>query len=132
MRGPHIRRRHRHRILRLSVISGPTASKASLDRSDPALKSAARAASLTAAVAYMHPDLVAATQLRHPYGPVVYAAQALELRADGNQEVGDRVLGDALSRATDDVRELARSMPTPPSAKTRLSHMYSVLDVGIR
>lgn len=108
------------------------AHKASSGCSDAALKSAARAASLTAATAYMHPDLIDATQLKHLYGPVVYAAQALELAADGSPEVGERILADALSRATERVRSLARSMPALPVAKTRLSHLYAVLDAGLR
>jgi len=112
--------------------TGWAAHRASSNNPDPALKSAARAASLTAAVAYMHPDLIDATQLKHLYGPIVYAAQALELAADGSSEVGDQVLADALSSATDSVRALARLMPTLPSTKTRLSHLYAVLDAGLR
>ena len=87
---------------------------------------------MTAATAYMHPDLIDATQLKHLYGPVVYAAQALELAADGSPEVGERILADALSRATESVRSLARSMPALPVAKTRLSHLCAVLDAGLR
>ena len=68
---------------------------------------------MTAATAYMHPDLIDATQLKHLYGPVVYAAQALEL-------------------ATESVRSLVRSMPALPEAKTRLSHLYAALDAGLR
>lgn len=108
------------------------AHQASGGCSDPALKSAARAASLTAAVAYMHPDLIDATQLKHLYGPVVYSAQALELAADGSPEVGERVLAQALATATDSVRSLAQSMPALPVAKTRLSHLYAMLDTGLR
>jgi len=108
------------------------AQKASGETSDPVLKSAARAALMTASVAYMHPDLIDATQLMHLYGPIVYTALALELAADGGPEVGDQVLADALATATDSVRDLARSMPPHPVAKTRLSYLYKILDVGLR
>lgn len=113
-------------------ITGWAAHRAASDSHDPALKSAARAASLTAAVAYMHPDLIDATQLKHLYGPIVYTAQALELAAEGRSESGDQVLIDALSTATDSVKALARSMPPLPLTKTRLSQLYAALDDGLR
>jgi len=112
--------------------TGWAAHKASSHSPDLALKSAARAASLTAAVAYMHLDLIDANQLKHLYGPVVYTAQALELAADGSSEIGDQVIVDALSSATDSVTTLARSMPALPPAKTCLSHLYAALDAGLR
>jgi hypothetical protein len=56
---------------RSCVLPGWAAHKASSHSPDLALKSAARAASLTAAVAYMHLDLIDANQLKHLYGPVV-------------------------------------------------------------
>lgn len=48
-------------------------------RSSDPQRAAARAASAAAALAYMHPDLIDANQLKHLYAPVVYTALAFEL-----------------------------------------------------
>src|SRR5262245_10357010 len=54
---------------------------------DPVATAAARAASLAAATAYMHP-LATPHQVKHALGPAVYAARARELAA-GDPAAGD-------------------------------------------
>ena len=116
----------------LQCSTAIAALKAAAAASEPCQQAAARAASAAAALAYMHPDLVDANQLKHLYGPVVYTTVALELDAERDAVIGERVIAEALDTATRAVRELARSMPAPPPGSTRMTRLHFVLDAGLR
>lgn len=119
----------RSTIQRTTAIAALKAAKAA---TEPSLQAAARAASAAAALAYMHPDLIDANQLKHLYGPVVYTAVAFELDDDHDEAVGDRILKNAVRTATQTGRELARSMPAPPQGRTRTACLHALLDVWLR
>ncbi|HYA45697.1 MAG TPA: hypothetical protein VED59_08815 [Acidimicrobiales bacterium] len=107
------------------------ALKAASESSDPIGKAAARAASFTASAAYMHLDVIKASQLKHAYGPVVYSAQALELEASGDERVGETLLLEGVETATPEVIRLVRGMPRLPEGTSRLARMYAFLDSGL-
>jgi len=108
------------------------AMSAGRDARDAAANSAARAASLAAAAAFTHLDVISAHQLRHALGPAVYAAQALELAAAGDPGVGDQAIRRAIARSTPVVRELVQRWPSPAASRTRLGQLYHLLDSGVR
>lgn len=103
---------------------------------DAPSKYAARAATLTAAVAYTHTDLrtglQGVRQARHLLGPVVYAALALEAAAGGDPAVGDEVIRRAIVSAPAEARALLRHMPPQPQGKNRLDALFSALDAALR
>lgn len=103
---------------------------------DPASAHAARAASLTAAVAYMHTDLHAGVQgvrqARHLLGPAVYAALALEAEAGGERMVGADAIRGALDRAPAEARHLLAHFPWQPGGADRAETLFAALDAGLR
>ncbi len=113
----------RDKTLRTLAWAAHSASK---DADQPAAKYAARAAMLTAAVAYTHTDLntglPGVRQARHVLGPAVYAAMAL----------GDEIIRDAIKCATPEVCRLITCMPPQPAGTSRLSKLYTALDSGLR
>lgn len=117
------RGKKRDKTLRALAWAAHSASK---DADEPAAKYAARAAMLTAAVAYTHTDLntglPGVRQARHVLGPAVYAAMAL----------GDEAIRDAIKRATPDICRLITSMPSQPAGTRRLSKLYAALDSALR
>ena len=102
------------------------AHAASREADEPSAKYAARAAMLTAAVAYTHTDLntglPGVRQARHVLGPAVYAAMAL----------GDEAIRDAARSATPEVCRLITYMPSQPAGTSRLSKLYAALDSALR
>lgn len=103
---------------------------------DEPSKYAARAATLTAAVAYTHTDLQTGLpgvrQARHVLGPAVYAALALETAAGGDPKVGDDVVQRAIERAPTEVRYLLKDMPPQPRENGRLGVLFSGVDSALR
>jgi hypoxanthine-DNA glycosylase len=117
------RGKKRDKTLRTLAWAAHSASK---DADEPSAKYAARAAMLTAAVAYTHTDLntglPGVRQARHILGPAVYAAMAL----------GDEAIRDAARSATPDIRRLITCMPSQPAGTSRLSNLYAALDSALR
>ncbi len=117
------RGRKRDKTLRTLAWAAHSASK---DAEEPSAKYAARAAMLTAAVAYTHTDLhtglPGVRQARHVLGPAVYAAMA----------VGDEAIRDAARSATPEVCRLITCMPPQPAGNSRLSELYAALDAALR
>jgi hypothetical protein len=107
------------------------AMAAAREVNDPAAAAAARAAGLAASSAYTHP-LADVQQTKHIVGPAAYAALALELRAGGDQAIGDREIMWAIKHVTPQVREILGHMPARERGRTRLDHLMYQADVGIR
>lgn len=123
-------KRDKHlRILALAAL------KAGKDVGEPA-KYAARAASLTAAVAYTHTDLQTGLQgvrqARHVLGPAVYAALALEVAGGGQATIGDNVIHQASKTAPLGVRFLLKHLPPQLPGKQRLDRLFVDLDANLR
>ena len=108
------------------------AHAAARDATDPVARSAARAASLAAASAYLHLDVPSTHQIRHILGPGVYGAQAFEGAAHGDRAAGDAEIAWAIGHATPAVRRLVRRTPAPSPGRTRLTELYLALDAGLR
>ena len=117
------RGKQRDKTLRTLAWAAHSASK---DADEPAAKYAARAAMLTAAVAYTHTDLntglPGVRQARHILGPAVYAAMAL----------GDEAIRDAARSATPEVCRLISCMPPQPAGNSRLAKLFAALDSALR
>ena len=101
------------------------------EASDPVAKAAARAASLAAASAYMHPSLASPSQTKHALGPAVYAARAREA-ATGDSGIGDQEIRWAIEHASATVRALVQRMPSRSPGRPRLATLYDQLDAGLR
>jgi hypothetical protein len=112
--------------------AGWAAHHAASEVDHPSAASAARAASLAAASAFLHTDIVSRHQIRHVLGPAVYAAQAHELASDGDPERGDEEIRWAAEHASPPVRALLRRMSPPPPVRTRLGALYLDLDRALR
>jgi hypothetical protein len=126
------RGKKRDKHLRIVALAAFRAGK---DVDEPS-KYAARAASLTAAVAYTHTDLQTGLpgvrQARHVLGPAVYAALALETAAGGDSKVGDDVVHRAIESAPTEVRYLLKHMPPQPNENGRLGVLFSDFDSVLR
>lgn len=116
-----------------------TAHSASKEADQPAAKYAARAAMLTAAVAYTHTDLPSVDQARHVLGPLAYAALALETTAaDNKSNMSDPIIRHAIEKATPEVYHFLKHMPVQPKGekgekgKSRLSQLYAEIDSALR
>lgn len=111
------------------------ALKGGKDADQPS-KYAAQAATLAAAVAYMHTDLQTGQpgvrQARHVLGPAVYAALALETAASGDSHVGDNAIRQAVESAPPVVRYLLQHMPPQPKGDSRLGTLFFDLDSALR
>jgi hypothetical protein len=122
----------RDKRLRIVALAAFRAGK---DVDEPS-KYAARAASLTAAVAYTHTDLQTGLpgvrQARHVLGPAVYAALALETAAGGDPTVGDEAVRRAIASAPAEVRSLLKHMPPQPRENDRLGVLFFDVDAALR
>lgn len=111
------------------------AMKAGKDVDDPS-KYAARAATLTASVAYTHTDLQTGLQgirqARHVLGPVVYAVLALEVDAGDDHGIGNAMLQRAINDAPSEARYILESMPPQPKKDSRLDILFFELDSALR
>lgn len=123
------RGKRRDKNLRTLAWAAHSASK---EADKPAAKYAARAAMLTAAVAYTHTDLPSVDQARHILGPAVYAALAFETANSSNNS--DPILHHAIETAPPEVYHLLKHMPPQPKGKgkSRLSKLYADLDSALR
>ncbi|MEE4025509.1 exonuclease SbcC [Gordonia sp. PKS22-38] len=100
---------------------------------DTAAQSAARAASMAAAVAYTHLDLTgtaAARQTRHLLGAAAYAAQATE-HAHGAQ-VAAEVIAQMIADADEPVRQMVGELPPSVAGDTSLGRLLRELDAALR
>lgn len=107
------------------------AHAAAREAQDPAAADAARAASLAAAAAYLHPKATP-HQVRHILGPAAHQALALEIAAGRDETVGNEQLRWALSRATPAVRDVLRRMPSAPAGRGRMGDFLRELDTKLR
>lgn len=102
---------------------------------DEASKYAARAATLTASVAYAHTDLQTGLQgirqARHILGPVVYAAFSLET-ANNDTSVGDDIIRQAAQTAPPEVGRILEHMPPQPKKAGRVEELFFELDSALR
>ena len=106
------------------------AYRSSVETKDVIASYAAKASSLTAAVAFTHPyrDI---KQAEHLLGPVVYSALSEEMML-GNEEIGDRIIERAIATASNEVALLLGKYPKHEKDNTRLERLYCKLDSGIR
>jgi len=102
---------------------------------DEASKYAARAATLTASVAYAHTDLQIGLQgirqARHILGPIVYAALALE-NENNNKNMGDNVIRQAALVAPPEARHILEHMPAQLKKSGRAEELFFELDAALR
>ena len=121
----------RDKNLRTLAWAAHSASKEADERS---AKYAARAAMLTAAVAYTHTDLPSIDQARHVLGPLAYAALALETTADKKSNISNQLIRHAVEKATPEVYHFLKHMPLQPKGKgkSRLSILYADIDSALR
>lgn len=102
---------------------------------DEASKYAARAATLSASVAYAHTDLQiglqGVRQARHILGPIVYAAFALEAVND-NRTIGEDFIGQAVQTAPPEAKQILRHMPPQPKKSGRIEELFFELDSILR
>lgn len=126
------RGKKRNKNLRILALAALKAGK----KADEPSKYAARAATLAASVAYTHTDLQTGLpgvrQARHVLGPAVYAALALETDTGGEPNVGNDVIHRAIESAPPEVRYLLKHMPPQPKENSRLSVLFSDLDLALR
>ncbi len=104
------------------------AHKAAAQAEPISAKHAARAAMLTAAVAYTHTDLTTGTQgvnqAQHLLGPIVYTALAIG--------AADDLFAEAAQTAPSELIDLLRQFPPQPGGKTALKQLYQQLDTALR
>ena len=102
---------------------------------DEASKYAARAATLSASVAYAHTDLQTGLQgirqARHILGPIVYAAFALET-ASNDIIVGDDFVRQAAKTAPKGAKQILKHMPPQPKKSGRIEELFFALDSALR
>lgn len=103
---------------------------------DEASKYAARAATLTASVAYAHTDLQTGLpgirQARHILGPIVYSAFALEMADNNDTSVGDDIIRQAAQTAPPEVKHILKYMPHQPKKPGRIEELFFELDAVLR
>ncbi|TFV56490.1 exonuclease SbcC [Mycobacterium sp. PS03-16] len=101
---------------------------------DDPCRHAARAATLTAAVAYTHTDLQTGLpgvrQARHVLGPVVHTALACR-SADG-PDVGDDVMSRAVQTAPEAVSRVLAYLPRQPAGHNPVDRRFAELDAALR
>ncbi|GAU80449.1 putative immunity protein [Bosea sp. BIWAKO-01] len=107
------------------------AHAAARETQDPAASDAARAASLAAAAAYLHPK-ASPHQVRHILGSAAHQARALEIAAGEDETVGNEQLGWALEHAPPAVRDVLRRMPNVPAGRGRMGDFLRELDTRLR
>ncbi|HEX6258567.1 MAG TPA: hypothetical protein VFZ48_03745 [Candidatus Saccharimonadales bacterium] len=102
---------------------------------DEASKYAARAATLSASVAYAHTDLQTGLQgirqARHILGPIVYAAFALEA-AKGERAVADDFIRQAAQTAPPEAKQILKHMPPQTKKPGRVEELFFELDSALR
>ncbi len=91
-------------------------------------KHAARAAMLTAAIAYTHTDLTTGTQgisqAQYLLGPIVYTALAIG--------AADDLFAEAAETAPHELIDLLQQFPPQPGGRTTLKLLYQKLDTALR
>ncbi len=104
------------------------AHKAAAQAEPISARHAARAAMLTAAIAYTHTDLTTGTQgisqAQHLLGPIVYAALALGAT--------DELFAEAAQTAPTELIDLLQQFPLQPGGRTTLKLLYQKLDTALR
>lgn len=124
----HGRKRDQH--LRIVALAAMRAGRGA----DEPCRHAARAATLTAAVAYTHTDLQTGLpgirQARHILGPVVYTALAHQ-SAD-RPEVGDQIIGEAVQTAPETVSRVLAHLPRQPAGRSPADRRFADLDAALR
>jgi len=104
------------------------AHKAAAQAEPASAKHAARAAMLTAAIAYTHTDLTTGTQgisqAQHLLGPIVYAALAIG--------AADDLFAEAAQTAPPELINLLQQFPPQPGGRTTLKRLYQELDTALR
>ncbi|WP_433260617.1 putative immunity protein [Actinosynnema sp. CS-041913] len=98
---------------------------------DPVATAAARAASAAAGTPYIH-ALATPHQANHIHGPALYQAQARELAAGGDPDVGDEEIRWAIEHASPALREVVRRFPAGRPSRSRLGLLKHQLDTGLR
>ncbi len=98
---------------------------------DPAAADAARAASLAAGAAYLHP-LATPHQVKHVLGSAAYQAHAFEVAAGGDQSIGEERLRWAVDHTSPTVREVLRRFPSALAGRSRISALLRELDTELR
>ncbi|MCL3862065.1 putative immunity protein [Actinotalea sp. K2] len=108
------------------------AHRAAKDATTPAAHAAARAAGDAAASAYLHP-LAKPSQVGHILRAAGFAARALELAADDDdQDVAAQVIERARRRASPTLVEVLRRYPPAPEGKNRVDQLWKTLDAALR
>jgi hypothetical protein len=104
---------------------------ASSEAKDPAASAAAQSACLAASSAYTHP-LVDVQQTKHILGPAAYAALAIELNHNGDNNYGNKEIRWAIEHVNQEICEILAKMPERKEGKNRLDKLLFDLDVGLR
>lgn len=104
---------------------------AAREAENPAAADAARAAQHAAAAPYLHPR-ASSHQVKHVLGAAIHQARALELAADGDEEVGGENLRWAIGHASSTVRDVVQRLPVVAAGRGRLGELFRQLDAALR
>lgn len=107
------------------------ANAAAQEAEDPVATLVARAALYVAGTAYIH-SLESPHQVNHVFGPAVAAAQARELAAGGDTQVGDEEIRWAIEHAPPAVRGIVQRLPAGKFTSSRRGVLSRQLDEGLR
>lgn len=107
------------------------ANAAAREASDPLAVLVARAALYVAGTPYIH-SLESPHQVNHVFGPAVAAAQARELAAGGDAQVGDEEIRWAIEHAPPAVRGIVQRLPAGKFAGSRRGVLSRQLDEALR
>jgi acyl-homoserine lactone acylase PvdQ len=116
---------------RLQRVASLEAHRAAKDATTPAAQAAAHAAGDAAASAYLHP-LAKASQVGHILRAAAFAARALELSADADEDVAAVVIERARRRAAPELIDVLRRYPPAPEGKNRVDQLWKALDSALR
>jgi hypothetical protein len=116
---------------KLQRMASLEAHRAAKDATTPSAQAAARAAGDAAASAYLHP-LAEASQVGHILRAAAFAARALELAGDGDEDIATQVIDRARHRATPALVDVLRRYPPAPEGKNRVDQLWKALDTALR
>lgn len=116
---------------KLQRVAALDAHRAAKDATTSAAHAAARAAGDAAASAYLHP-LAKPSQAGHILRAAAFAARALELAADDDQDVAAQVIERARRRASPALVDVLRRYPPAPEGKNRVDRLWKTLDAALR